>query len=137
MKVLSHLFGKLSANKPMPILREGDYPWDPPIEIERSDIHRKLLVSPDRQEARLISGKIAEILAGHWRTMYLPGGGTIDLVQNEETWRLALELLAVVEKIDVMVKPDQELFGSGATVHYPKGGNYAVFVGGDEGEDAK
>ena len=137
MKVLSHLFGNVSVSKPMPIVKAGENPWDPPEEIEPMDLRRKLLVSPDRQEARLISGKIADILTGHWRTMYLPGGGTIDLVQNAETWRLALDLLAVVDKIDAMVKPDQELFGSGATVHYPKGSDYAVIVADDEGEEAK
>ena len=125
MKVLSEFFAKLSPKEPLPVFGiRPDAPWIPVEMAERMD----LLVSPDRTEARLVTGKIVHIIEGHWREMYLPNRGKVKMVQNQETWRLAIELIELVDRFDALVKPDQELFGSGATVHYPEGSDYAVVL---------
>ena len=119
MRVLGSWFK--AAREPVELVKQS--PLRPP-----TDYPAQLIVSPDRSEARLIGGDLARLFEGHHREMYLPNKGRVRVFYNQQAWTQAVGIISLYEAMSAMVKPDQELVGSGVTVHYPKGEDYGIVV---------
>ena len=125
MKVLSRFFQSLGIKEPRRLVIEPENPWDVPVLI---DERLELVVSPDRQEARLIPGRVKDLFFEHTVHMYLPNRGRVRVFASQEAWAIALSIVDNVDRLAGLVRPGETLIGSGATVHYPKDGDCGVVV---------
>lgn len=125
MKVLSRFFQNIGIKEPRRLVVEPKDPWDPPMPI---DDRMELLVSPDRDEARLVAGRIADFFYEHTIHMYLPNRGRVRVFASHEAWNIAVCVIDQFDRLTGLVKPGETLIGSGATVHYPKDADCGVVI---------